>query len=157
MKIREKSFQRLLNILLADDDMDDCLLFNEALEELPVVARLTMVHDGEQLMQWLTDKRNKLPDILFLDINMPRKNGLACLSEIKHNDKLKKLPVIIFSTSFEKEMIDRLYNDAAHYYIRKPTEFSQLKKIIQIALTLIGQEKSPLPIREKFLLTGDFR
>lgn len=157
MMTREAVHPHVLNILLADDDLDDCLLFKEALEELPVAAHLTLVHDGEQLMLRLTDKKIKLPDILFLDINMPRKNGLACLSEIKHNEQLQKLPVIIFSTSFENEMVSQLYKEAAHYYIRKPAEFAQLRQIIQKALTLIVHRNSPLPKKEKFLLTGDFR
>ncbi|HET6557941.1 MAG TPA: hypothetical protein VFG54_11545, partial [Prolixibacteraceae bacterium] len=62
------------HVLLADDDKADCLHFKEALEELPVSARLTIVHNGEQLIEQLTKKGNKLPDVLFLDLNMPRKN-----------------------------------------------------------------------------------
>jgi len=74
-----------LNILLADDDIDDCIFFKEALEEFTIPSNLTTVNDGEQLMQILTDETNQLPNILFLDINMPRKNGFECLSEIKLN------------------------------------------------------------------------
>lgn len=68
-----KEILQKINILLADDDKADCLLFKEALEELPVSASLTMVHDGEQLVEELTKEGNKLPDVLFLDLNMPRK------------------------------------------------------------------------------------
>ncbi|MEX0812995.1 MAG: response regulator [Chitinophagales bacterium] len=154
MKNSNKSPQNPLNILLADDDLDDCFLFTEALEELQVDVQLKMVHDGEQLMQWLTDKANKLPDILFLDINMPRKNGLDCLSEIKNNELLQNLSVVIFSTSSDNDMVVQVYKDAAHYYIHKPPKFSQLKNIIQNVLSLLGQENSPLPLKEKFILTG---
>ena len=79
-----------LNILLADDDLDDCLFFKEALEGMPVNTHLTAVHDGEQLMQLLANEKIKLPDILFLDLNMPRKNGFECLTEIKQNN-IRKL------------------------------------------------------------------
>ncbi len=143
---------RELNILLADDDMDDCFLFEEALEALPLVAQLTTVHDGEQLTQWLNDKQNKLPHILFLDINMPRKTGLVCLSEIKHSKRLQKLPVIIFSTSIDKEMINQVCKEAVHYYIKKPAEFSELKRIIQKAITLIVQKHRPIRKKGGFLL-----
>src|SRR5665647_2218424 len=89
-----------LNILLADDDTDDCIFFKEALRELLLYTNLTTVQDGEQLMQLLTNETNELPHILFLDLNMPRKNGFECLSEIKQNKNLKDLPVVIFTTFF---------------------------------------------------------
>lgn len=145
-----------LNILLADDDKADCLLFKDALEELPVSARLTIVHNGELVIEALTKKGNKLPDVLFLDLNMPRKNGFASLGEIKRHTRLQKLPVIIFSTSSEAETIKKVFRDAAHYYICKPDDFSQLKKVIYEALTLISQKNNPLPHQEKyFQITGD--
>ena len=144
-----------INILLADDDKADCLLFREALEELPVSARLTVVPNGEQLIEELTKKGNKLPDVLFLDLNMPRKNGFASLGEIKRNSRLQELPVIIFSTSSEMESVKRVFRDAAHYYICKPVDFSQLKKVIYEALTLITQKDNFLPMKENFIITGD--
>lgn len=144
-----------LNILLADDDKDDCLLFKDALEELPVSASLTIVHNGEQVIGELTKKGNKLPDVLFLDLNMPRKNGFATLGEIKRNTRLQDLPVIIISTSSELETVKMVFRDAAHYYISKPADFSQLKKVIYEALMLITQKNNPLPLKENFMITGD--
>lgn len=90
--------QTPLNILLADDDTDDCTFFKEALKEFPLPTHLIAVHDGEQLMKLLTNQTNELPHVLFLNLNMPRKNGFECLREIKFNKKLKQLPVIVFST-----------------------------------------------------------
>lgn len=142
-----------LSILLADDDTDDCIFFKNALGELPQSTHLTTVHDGEQLMQLLTNETNELPDVLFLDLNMPRKNGFECLSEIKLSKKLKQLSVIIFSTSFEQEVVNRLYQNGAHYFIRKPSEFSQFKKIIQHSLALIAQENISQPTKENFVIT----
>ena len=142
----------LLNILLADDDMDDCGFFKKAIEELPLVTTLTIVNEGEQLMQLLTNEANELPHVLFLDLNMPRKNGFECLSEIKGNKKLHQLPVIIFSTSFEQEVVNQLFKNGAQYFIRKPSEFSQFKKIIQQALTIIAKENISVPTMENFVL-----
>jgi CheY-like chemotaxis protein len=142
-----------LNILLADDDVDDCIFFREALDELHLSAKLIAVHDGEQLMQLLTDETYRLPNVLFLDINMPRKNGFECLTEIKISHKLQPLPVIMFSTSFEQEVVNRLYKSGARYFIRKPTEFSQFKKIIHHALGLIALENVSPPAREDFVIT----
>ena len=84
-----------LNILLADDDADDCLFFTEALTGSPLSTHLTTVPDGEHLMQLLSNEKYELPDVLFLDLNMPRKNGFECLSEIKQNSKLNMLSVVI--------------------------------------------------------------
>lgn len=148
---------RELSIFLADDDKADCLLFKEALEELPVTARLTVFENGELLMDWLLNKQNTLPDVLFLDLNMPRKNGFMTLGEIKRSSELDRLPVIIFSTSLEQRGVKQVYRDAAHYYIRKPTEFPVLKRSIYDALTLITQENNPLPGIEKFIITGDIK
>jgi CheY-like chemotaxis protein len=143
-----------LNIILADDDTDDCIFFKEAVEELLLSTQLSILHDGEQLMQHLNNEKNELPDVLFLDINMPRKNGFECLSEIKLNQKLKQLPVIIFSTSFEQEVVNLLYKNGAQYFIRKPSEFSQFKKIIhQTFITLIIPQNISQPTRENFVLT----
>jgi len=126
-----------LQLLLADDDEDDCFFFKEALAELPVATHLTTVQDGEQLMQWLTTNTGPLPQALFLDLNMPRKGGYECLVEIKADQQLQQIPVIILSTSFEKEVADRLYKKGALDCIRKPTDFSQLKQLIQQTLMLL--------------------
>ena len=146
-----------INILLADDDKADCLLFKDALDELPVTAKLTTFENGEQLMEQLNKKQSKLPDVLFLDLNMPRKNGFVSLGEIKRNNNLDKLPVIIFSTAHEQDKVKQVFRDAAHYYIRKPNEFAKLKKVIYEALTLITQRDIPLPIKENFILSGDLK
>lgn len=151
-----------LDILLADDDTDDCLFFKDALEGMPVFTKFTTVHNGEQLMQLLNNKKNVLPHILFLDLNMPRKNGFECLAEIKQQAKLHNLPVIIFSTSFENEVVNRLYENGAQYFIRKPSEFGQFRKIIFHVLTLVTQHLLAgdtalliQPCRENFVLSVD--
>lgn len=146
---------KIIQLLLADDDEDDRMLFYEVLSELVFPTQFSTVHDGEQLMQRLTENPVELPDVLFLDLNMPRKNGLQCLEEIKQNEKLKQLPVIIYSTSFQKDVADLLYKNGAQHYIRKAAEFSQLKSLIHQALSLISQQsRLQPPTRENFVLTG---
>jgi len=122
------------HVLLADDDKDDCFLFKEAFEELGIPARLTTVHDGEELMQ-LLNKKEKLPGILFLDLNMPCKNGFICLTEIKQDQELKELPVVILSTSFQQEKVEQLHKEGAQHYVCKPNEFSHLKNLIHRAIS----------------------
>jgi len=141
------------NLLLADDDADDCAFFKDALEDLPVSTALMTTSDGVNLMKYLTDiSLHNLPDILFLDLNMPRKNGFECLSEIKTIDKLQDLRVIIFSTSLDMNIVDLLYEKGAIYYIQKPAEFAKLKKVILDALTIVTQNNFKQPTRDHFIL-----
>lgn len=141
-----------VNLLLADDDTDDRIFFHDALQDLSVKAVLYTVEDGIELMNFLTSEATILPDLLFLDINMPRKNGFECLAEIKTNTKLKELPVIIFSTSLDREVANKFYDHGAHFYIRKPGDFSNLKRLINDALVLTSQQNSIQPSREEFIL-----
>ena len=129
-----------LNILYADDDTDDCIFFKKALGELLLSTNLTTVNDGEQLMQLLTNETNELPDVLFLDLNMPRKNGFECLSEIKQNKKLKDLPLVMLSTSNSKDTISMVFKIGAHVYIHKPGDFAQLKQVIHHALPIATEK-----------------
>lgn len=127
-----------LNVLLAEDDEDDRYFFDKALKELPISTHLTTGHDGEELMNYLYENSSRVTgtDVLFLDINMPRKNGIECLSEIKQNKKLKDLPVVMFSTTNSWETIGMLFKSGAHVYIHKPGDFAQLKEVINHALPI---------------------
>lgn len=140
------------NLLLADEDEDDCLFFKEALDEINVSKNLSMVHDGVQLMDFLKNNISNLPDVIFLDLNMPRKNGLECLAEIKNDEILKNLPVIIFSTSLDSEIVNNLYLQGASFYIRKPGDFSKLKSVIEKALTIASENNFKQPERANFIL-----
>lgn len=140
-------------LLLADDDEDDCSFFREALDELSLPVTLVTVNDGVHLMNYLgSNLSDQLPDILFLDLNMPRKNGHECLKEIKEIEALKDLPIIIFSTSLDIEVVDLMYEKRATYYIRKPGEFSKLKNVIEKAFVTTTKNRSKQPAREHFII-----
>jgi CheY-like chemotaxis protein len=140
-----------MDVLLADDDSDDCLLFKDALADYPGRATLTTVSDGEQLMAALV-RATSLPDVLFLDLNMPRKNGFECLLEIRSTEKLKSLPIIIFSTSFDPDIAHKLYLGGAHFYMRKPSEFRVLTQVLHKALSFVNQAQLLKPEEEGFIL-----
>jgi PleD family two-component response regulator len=144
-----------IHILLADDDIDDSLLFEEALNELLLPTRLTLMNDGEQLMFHLANNATELPQVIFLDLNLPRKNGFECLTEIKESQRLKHLRVIIYSTSAEPDYVNLLFENGAYHYIRKPAEFSQLKRVLEQALQMIDRKDILQPAKEKFIITGD--
>ena len=137
-----------LNVLLADDDIDDCSFFDKALKEIPIATNLTIVHDGEQLLNYLLENSDHLPEVLFLDLNMPCKNGFECLHEIKENKELKDIFVVMFSTSFpqnifyEETMINMLLKIGANDYIRKSGDFAQLKQIIHNILIRVAENNS---------------
>jgi CheY-like chemotaxis protein len=142
------------HLLLADDDSDDCIFFREALEDLPFRSTLTTVNDGVELMQHLNKKEAQLPDLLFLDLNMPRKNGFECLEEINLRKNLAQLPVIIFSTSYDPAVINLLYENGARYYIRKPAEFAKLKQAIHTGISLASVPDWKKPSKEDFVLSN---
>lgn len=139
-------------LLLADDDIDDRLFFQDAVEDLCIGSELTTVIDGVELMEFLYQNVDQLPDILFLDLNMPRTTGCECLLEIKANEKLRNIPVVIFSTSLDLGKVDELYEQGAHYYIRKPGDFTNLKRVILEATTLIAADRFNQPERNKFVI-----
>ena len=141
-----------MNILLADDDKDDCLFFSDILSTLSEDTSLTIVKDGEQLISQLAKNVENLPEVLFLDLNMPKKNGYDCLAEIKSHASMNKIPVIIFSTSYDEEKANQLYDNGAHYYICKPTNFRELQSAVQKALQLL-QKSDARPPRQDFLIT----
>ena len=113
--------------------------------------RFSLVEDGQKLMEFLEANENNLPHVVFLDINMPRKNGSECLSEIKSNDKLKNIAVVIYSTSSHENVADILYQSGAHYYVRK-SDLHQLEKILKHILNLIVEDQFSRPDRDSFVL-----
>jgi CheY-like chemotaxis protein len=143
-----------LHLLLADDDTDDCLFFKEALEDLQVNAQLTIVNDGEHLMRLLSENKSALPHALYLDLNMPRKNGIECLFEIKHDVNLQQLPIIIFSTSLDVDTVNLTHQHGAKLYVRKPADFAHLKKSISRSLDLIMNFPSVETPKEMFVINN---
>jgi CheY-like chemotaxis protein len=144
LKIAEYSRNYYLSILLieampiylAEDDDDDRLLFQEALRDINQDAEFVISHDGVQLMQTLDSRVPPPPRVLFLDLNMPRKNGYECLREIRKTEKLKNIPVVIFSTSKSEESIEETYRDGANHYLFKPDDFNKLKAAILQVLAI---------------------
>ena len=140
-----------LNIFLVDDDPDDRLFFKEAIAEIKADINLNIVNNGEALMNLLLKPDAILPNIIFLDLNMPSKNGFECLEEIKSDKRLMDIIVIIYSTSSSNTEINETYKKGANLYIRKPINFSELKEMLTRILAINWEKYTPKPKKEKFI------
>lgn len=144
--------QNPLKILLADDDEDDRLLFIDAIEEVKVRTVVSIVNDGVELMEYLNSTDAILPDLIFLDLNMPRKGGIECLEEIRNNKKFKEISIAIYSTSASQNDIEDTFVKGANIYITKPNDFEVLKNILAKVITIKWQYHTSGLNKENFLL-----
>lgn len=135
MSSEKQNFPRY--IYLADDDVDDRELFVDALSEVDPSIILTQAKDGLQLMNILRTIKDPIPEILFLDINMPGKSGFECLEEIRRKEgSLKEINIIILSTSNDPEDIEKALELGATFYAVKPDRFDVLKSFLKAALEI---------------------
>ena len=125
-------------ILMADDDADDRMLTRDALEESRVLNELRFVEDGEELMDYLHRKgkyadaeSSPKPGLILLDLNMPKKDGREALKEIKSDPNLRRIPVVIMTTSKAEEDIYRSYDFGASSFITKPVTFDRLVDLMR--------------------------
>ncbi|MFI5219995.1 MAG: response regulator [Bacteroidia bacterium] len=141
-----------IKILYADDDADDREFFQDALEEAHTNAKLTTVEDGDKLMKYLAEVDGQHPDIIFLDINMPRKTGKQCLKEIRNDNLLAHIPVIMFSTSAYKEDIEETFANGANLYVSKPVFFNDEVEILKKIFALHWQKELLKIDKKRFVL-----
>jgi CheY-like chemotaxis protein len=126
----------LKTILIADDDADDRLFMIEALRQNGFRHEVRFVEDGEELMNYLTHQNGftaenaPFPSLILLDLNMPRKNGFQALAEIRGNVGLRRLPVVVMSTSMASGDVARTYEIGVNSYIIKPHNFNRLIEVV---------------------------
>lgn len=128
-----------MTILLADDDADDRKLTEEAFAECRLTNAVAQVEDGEQLMDYLLRRgqyaalrEEPLPGLVLLDLNMPRKDGREALKEIKAHPDLRRIPIVVLTTSKAEEDILRTYNLGVNSYVTKPVTFQSLVETIKV-------------------------
>ncbi len=128
--------RRSISILLADDDPDDRMMAEEALEESRISNDLAMVEDGEELLAYLrcegryADRPNQLPGLILLDLNMPRMDGREALEQIKKDPTLRRIPVVVLTTSKAEQDIFQTYDLGVNSFITKPVTFEGLVQIM---------------------------
>ena len=122
-----------ITILIADDDVDDRMLASDALAECRLANDIRFVADGEELMDYLHQRNNyaepgsaPAPGLVLLDLKMPRKDGREALKEIKADPRLRRIPVVVLTTSKAEEDIYRTYDLGVNSFVTKPVTFEQL-------------------------------
>jgi CheY-like chemotaxis protein len=145
--------QEPIKVMLADDDKDDQFLFEQALTKTPVDAELTTADDGEELMKKLHDPEVPNPDVIFLDLNMPIKSGKECIAEIKANDDLKDIPVVIYSTSSSDKDVNDTYNAGASLYVPKPNSFGKIMIVLKNIFLFRWHKLSDRTDKKDFVVT----
>lgn len=140
-------------VLMADDDPDDRELFAAAVRDIAPKVHVSTCRNGLELMRLLHDQSVALPDVIFLDLNMPFKSGQECLEEIRATTRLQSIPVVIYSTSTNMEYINQTYDQGADFYLAKPDSFRDLK-LVTSKLFELDWDTHKRPEKEKYLLTA---
>lgn len=126
---------RPVNILLVEDNLGDVRLTQEALKEGKVLNNLSVARDGEEAMEFLGRKGKYAnavrPDLILLDLNMPKKDGRAVLTDIKNDEELRSIPVVVLTTSVAEQDILKAYNLHANCYITKPVDLGQFIEVVK--------------------------
>lgn len=141
----------IARVILAEDDIDDQNIFQIALEEIDSAIRAEFVSNGKELLHLL---QNNKPDLLFLDLDMPYKNGLECLVEMRNNPGLEKIPVVVFSSTTRPSNIQTAYEMGAHLFFIKPPVYSDYLSSIKSILKLNWND--PEAVREQYCINGRY-
>jgi two-component system, chemotaxis family, response regulator Rcp1 len=123
-----------VEVLVVEDDLGDVELIKESLKMSKLHIKINYVSDGQECMEYLRRagpyKTMKKPDLILLDLNMPRKDGRQVLAEMKADPSFKKIPVVVLTTSDDERDIVKTYDLGANCYVTKPVDFQQIKKIV---------------------------
>ncbi len=136
--------QEKIHILLVDDDPDDCEMVLEVITGIDFIQKTDVAGDGEEMLDYL---HRRIPDLIIMDLNMPRKDGHTALAELKRNPRFHNIPVVIFTTSDGEEDVCGSYTLGASSFIVKPHSFDGMKKALE-SLTWYWGKTVKLPPRE---------
>ncbi|MCW3075357.1 MAG: hypothetical protein JWP69_2426 [Flaviaesturariibacter sp.] len=138
-------------IVFVDDDPDDCFIFRKALADVSSTVQLHFVSDCDVLIQTLDAIE---PDLVFMDINMPKKSGFECISEIRGLSRYEALPVVMYSCAEQNVQIQKAYGFGAHLYLQKPSSYGALVSSIRTILAMDWD--APQLIADSYFTNGEF-
>jgi CheY-like chemotaxis protein len=146
---------KTVKILVVEDSPSDVRLIREALREAPMVVHITVARDGVEAMDYLHHCKTAylpLPDLILLDLNLPRKNGREVLTEVKTDPELKQIPVLVMTSSYDEDDIAQAYSLNANCYIRKPNDLMEYQRVVRaiedfwfLTVTLPETYNEPFP------------
>jgi DNA-binding response OmpR family regulator len=137
------------DVLLVEDDHDDMEIFESALKATTIPYELRYARNGDELFEKLDQA---IPSLLFLDINMPCRDGIACILEIRKNRKYDGLPVIMLTSLLHKHYVDNTYRYGANYYVVKPTSIAALTEKLKHILSIEWGKQLYYPSKNEFVL-----
>lgn len=146
------SLSDVKTLIIADDDPDDQVLLKESMEGISRIPEIKVVFDGTQLISVL--RSGFMADLVLMDLNMPNKNGLDCLKEIKSGELVQRIPVVILSTSNELRDMELCYEHGADLFLSKPNSFQGLKLLLQSLLHIDWKNFPDKICRQEFLDIG---
>jgi len=140
----------LTHVLMAEDDDEDFYIFSLAIKELSIKVILTRAENGDILLQLLDEKN---PDIVFLDLLMPCKDGRTCLKEIRSNKKYDTIPIVVYSSLSDLKSIEFCYREGSNLYAIKPSTLNELKSVLEKIFSIDWKKMLYFPPRSKFVVT----
>jgi CheY-like chemotaxis protein len=132
------------SILLAEDNLEHCFFFKRALKEVAPGTIFFEVHDGDELLSLL---EKFLPDLLFVDLHMPCKDGIQCIKEIREDKAYDSLPIVVFTVSSRDHTIQTSYGFGANLYIIKPDEYAQLMAVLKTILLMNWNDPKSITVQ----------
>jgi CheY-like chemotaxis protein len=150
-KAKVKEVNKNLEVVLVDDDDDDCHVFREAVEAIFPGFRITLYDSGEPLLSRLADPAQPRPDVVFLDINMPAVSGLDVLTHVRSNPELSQLPILVYSTSAYIGQINSAFQKGASLYIQKPATMQGIRNMLKSVLSRPMSDYALQPDKSKFV------
>lgn len=137
-------------ILLAEDDRDDVFVFELALKEIEQPVIMKVAQDGDRLFELL---KESIPDVLFLDINMPCRDGLACIIELRKNKQYDNMPVIMYTSMKDSKYIDECYRNGANFYLIKANRLQDLVENLKKIFAVNWKKMMFYPPKQQFVLS----
>lgn len=149
MDVNNRQFEEQLNVLVAEDDLDDFEILSDAISDLPLKIVLSRAENGDVLMRLIHEK---IPDLLFLDIILPCRNGRDCIREIRSDKKFDALPIIIYTSLKDIDTIEFCYRWGTNFFVHKPHSFTDITEIVRKIFSINWKKIRYYPTRNEYVI-----